>query len=107
MAHSPRNMTAWASPNSSAALTPSPAPRITIAVLMNSSGRAATDSPAQSAGNRLPTTSRPTRATRYPASPVRPSDQEIPMALPLVGRGRDVGVVPENPAPGAERGRSR
>ena len=42
IADSPWNITIEAKPNDSAALTPRPAPIITIAVLMNSSGLVAT-----------------------------------------------------------------
>jgi len=64
IAASPRNMIAVTSPDAPAALTPSPAPRITIAVLMNHSGRAAALRPAATLGTTLPTNSPASKATR-------------------------------------------
>ena len=53
MAASPRNMMAVTRPEAPAAFTPSPAPRMTIAVLMNSSGRAAAESRAANPGKQV------------------------------------------------------
>ena len=76
-------MTAVASPNLSAAVTPRNPPRITIAVLMYHSGRMASWVTATNAGKRLPTSRPATRATRNPASAVRFSDHEIPNVATL------------------------
>ena len=81
----PRNMIAETSPVAPAALTPSEAPRITIAVLMNHSGRAASLSRAARPGRKFPIESPASKATMKPASPVRPSDHEIPIAARLSG----------------------
>ena len=102
IAASPRNMMAVTSPDAPAALTPSPAPRITIAVLMNHSGRAACLSHAATPGRTLPTTSPASKATMYPASPVRPSDHAMPMAARLSGVCGDVGVMSDQPAQDAD-----
>jgi hypothetical protein len=64
IAASPRNMTALTSPEAPAAFTPKPAPRITIAGLMNHSGRAAALSRDATAGSTLPTKRPVSRATR-------------------------------------------
>ncbi len=56
-----------------------------MAVLMNHSGRAASIKRAASDGKKFPMTSPASKATIKPASPVRPSDQVIPMAARLSG----------------------
>jgi hypothetical protein len=53
MAANPRNITDEARPICSAALMPSVPPRMTMAVLMNSSGRAASRSQAAKPGRKL------------------------------------------------------
>ena len=78
MAHSPRKMIVPAMPEAPAALTPSSAPRMTMAIFTKSSGRQASRRPSASCGSmlliRIPTTS----ATMKPASVVSPMDQPIP-----------------------------
>ena len=54
IAASPRNMIADTSPVAPAAFTPSDAPRITMAVLMNHSGRAASLSAVAKPGKKFP-----------------------------------------------------
>ena len=68
---------AEASPRDSAALAPRPAPRMTMAVLINSSGRVASVRIAASLGKKLPITNPASKATIKPASPVSLSDQVI------------------------------
>src|SRR5713226_9659883 len=95
-------MIAVARPVAPAACTPREAPRMTIAVLMYSSGRTASFNAAATAGNRLPTTRPTTSATkeaRLAGHTERPSQTEI---FTLVRRGRDVAVVASQPAKVAE-----
>ena len=68
-----------------AALMPSDAPRMTMAVLMNHSGRAASASQLAAPGKKLPITSPTARATMNPASPVSPSDWLMPKVSRLSG----------------------
>ncbi len=75
MAQRPRNIIDVASPSCSADFTPRPTPMITMAVLMNHSGRAASLSESANFGMKLPM-KRPTSSARIsPASPVNFSDQ--------------------------------
>ncbi len=81
----PRNMMAETRPLAAAAVIPSDAPRMTIAVLMYHSGRAATFSHPARPGRTLPIASPASKATMYPASPVNPNDHGRPIAARLSG----------------------
>jgi len=72
MAHRPRKMTEEASPNASTDLTPSSAPRITMAILTYISGFSASLSLAAKPGMKLPMKMPARRAMMKPASPVSP-----------------------------------
>ena len=78
MAHRPRKMIVPAMPEAAAAFTPSSAPRTTMAILTNNSGRQASCKLSAMRGNALLMKIPATSATMKPASVVRPIDQSIP-----------------------------
>ena len=103
----PRNMIAETSPVAPAAFTPSEAPRITMAVLMNHSGRAASLSACRQARQEI--SDREPREqghdeARLARQSQRPRD---PHRRTLVGRLCDIGVVAREPAEDADPRRRR
>jgi hypothetical protein len=84
------------SPVEPAACTPSEAPRMTIAVLMYHSGRAASLSQAAAPGKKFPTANPATRAMMKPASPVSPNDQDRPNDARLSGVAATQALCPRS-----------